>query len=132
MSPAPIKPVIDMAVLDSIDVVRVGRIESVLAIDGSDKLMKLQVNFGDHTRAIVAGIKLERENPRDIEGKQALCVQFDERTQEAACAAEENHADIDAFAALNSRNNADDGVIKRTERVHPVPPLRRLLQTPIG
>jgi tRNA-binding protein len=73
MSPAPIKPVIDMAVLDSIDV-RVGRIESVLAIDGSDKLMKLQVNFGDHTRAIVAGIKLERENPRDIEGKQALFV----------------------------------------------------------
>jgi tRNA-binding protein len=73
MSPTPIKPVIDMAVLDSIDV-RVGRIESVLAIDGSDKLMKLQVNFGDHTRTIVAGIKLERENPRDIEGKQALFV----------------------------------------------------------
>jgi tRNA-binding protein len=73
MSPAPIKPVIDTAVLDSIDV-RVGRIESVLAIDGSDKLMKLQVNFGDHMRTIVAGIKLERENPRDIAGKQALFV----------------------------------------------------------
>jgi tRNA-binding protein len=73
MSPAPIKPVIDMVVLDSIDV-RVGRIESVLAIDGSDKLMKLQVNFGDHTRTIVAGIKLERQNSRDIEGKQALFV----------------------------------------------------------
>ncbi len=73
MSPAPIKPLVDMAVLDVIDV-RVGKIESVLAIEGSDKLMKLQVNFGDHTRTIVAGLKLERENPREIEGRQALFV----------------------------------------------------------
>lgn len=73
MSPAPIKSLIDMTVLKKIDV-RVGRIESVSAIAGSDKLVKLHVNFGDHARTIVAALKLERENPREIEGKQALFV----------------------------------------------------------
>ena len=38
----------------------------------SEKLLKLIVNFGDHTRSILAGIKKERSNPREIEGKQAL------------------------------------------------------------
>jgi len=73
MSPAAVKPVIDMAILDSIDV-RVGRVESVSPIEASHKLVALRVNFGDHTRTIVAGLKLERENPREIEGKQALFV----------------------------------------------------------
>jgi tRNA-binding protein len=36
--------------------------------------MKLMVDFGDHTRSILAGIKQERENPQEIEGKQALFV----------------------------------------------------------
>jgi tRNA-binding protein len=36
--------------------------------------MKLTVNFGDHSRTILAGIKKERENPREIEGRQALFV----------------------------------------------------------
>jgi len=36
--------------------------------------MKLTVSFGDHTRSILAGIRKERENPREIEGKQALFV----------------------------------------------------------
>ena len=36
--------------------------------------MKLRVNFGDHTRTIVAGLKLERDNPQEIEGKQSLFV----------------------------------------------------------
>jgi len=36
--------------------------------------MKLTVNFGDHTRHILAGIKKERANPREIEGQQALFV----------------------------------------------------------
>jgi tRNA-binding protein len=67
----PIKPEIDMKVLQQIDV-RVGTIESVSDIEASDKLVKLQVNFGNHTRTIVAGLRLERENPREIEGKQAL------------------------------------------------------------
>jgi tRNA-binding EMAP/Myf-like protein len=37
-------------------------------------LVALSVNFGDHTRTIVAGLKQERANPREIEGKQALFV----------------------------------------------------------
>ena len=73
MSPAPIKPQIDLSVLEQVDV-RVGTIESVSAIEGATKLVKLRVSFGDHTRTIVAGLRLERENPREIEGKQSLFV----------------------------------------------------------
>jgi len=36
--------------------------------------MKLIVDFGDHTRSILAGIKQERENPKEIENKQTLFV----------------------------------------------------------
>lgn len=73
ITPAPIKPLIDSAALDRLDV-RVGTIESVAAIDGSDKLVAMRVGFGDHARTIVAGLKLERVNPREIEGRQALFV----------------------------------------------------------
>src|SRR5580704_8427008 len=71
--PAPVKALIELSVLDQVDV-RVGRIESVSAIEASDKLVALRVNFGDHKRTIVAGLKQERANPREIEGKQALFV----------------------------------------------------------
>ena len=70
---APIKPLIPLDVLDRIDV-RVGTIESVEDVKGSDKLVKLSVNFGDHKRTILVGMKLERSEPRQIEGKQALFV----------------------------------------------------------
>ena len=40
----------------------------------SDKLMKLTVDFGDHERSILAGIKRERENPREIRGRAGLRV----------------------------------------------------------
>jgi tRNA-binding protein len=40
----------------------------------SKKLVKLTVNFGDHVRGIVVGMKQERANPKEIEGKQALFV----------------------------------------------------------
>ena len=73
MSPAPVKPLIDPNLLEQIDI-RVGSIESVAAIESSNKLVMLRVNFGDHTRTIVAGLKLERANPREIEGSQALFV----------------------------------------------------------
>ena len=73
MTPAPIKPAITSEILDQIDI-RVGTIESVDDVAGSDKLCQLKVNFGDHRRTIVAGIRKERENPREIEGKQALFV----------------------------------------------------------
>lgn len=36
--------------------------------------MKLDVDFGDHRRTIVAGIKQERTDPKEIEGMQALFV----------------------------------------------------------
>jgi tRNA-binding protein len=71
--PAPVKRVISFADLDRIDV-RVGTILSVDEIAGSDKLLKLTVDFGDHRRSILAGMKQEREAPREIEGQQALFV----------------------------------------------------------
>ena len=40
----------------------------------SEKLVALEVSFGDHTRTVLVGMKRERANPRDIEGKQALFV----------------------------------------------------------
>jgi len=73
MTPAPIKPLISTQLLDQIDV-RVGTIESVSDVPGSDKLLQLRVRFGDHTRTILAGMKQERANPREIEGRQALFV----------------------------------------------------------
>ncbi len=72
-SPAPVKPIVPLAALEALDI-RVGTIESVEAIPRSEKLMKLTVNFGNHTRTILAGIRKERENPNEIEGKQALFV----------------------------------------------------------
>ena len=71
--PAAIKPPVSFADLDRIDV-RVGTIVSVDEVAGSDKLLKLIVDFGDHRRSILAGMKRERENPREIEGHQALFV----------------------------------------------------------
>ena len=72
-APAPIKPPIEMAELEKIDI-RAGTILSVEEVPNSDKLMKLVVSFGDHQRTIIAGMKQERENPKEIEGKQALFV----------------------------------------------------------
>jgi tRNA-binding protein len=71
--PAPIKPAISFAELDRIDV-RVGTIVAVEDVAGSDRLLKLAVDFGDHRRSILAGMKKEREDPREIEGRQALFV----------------------------------------------------------
>ena len=34
----------------------------------------MTVDFGDHTRTILTGMKQERENPKEIEGAQALFV----------------------------------------------------------
>jgi tRNA-binding protein len=68
---APVKPNVPMSALDALDI-RVGTIERVEEVPRSEKLMRLIVNFGDHSRVILAGIRKERENPREIEGKQAL------------------------------------------------------------
>ncbi|MFQ5979158.1 MAG: tRNA-binding protein [Candidatus Heimdallarchaeota archaeon] len=70
---APVKPLITTDLLDKLDV-RVGMIELVEDIPGSSKLVKLTVDFGDHKRSILAGMKQERQNPKEIENKQALFV----------------------------------------------------------
>jgi tRNA-binding protein len=62
-----------LEVLRKIDV-RVGTIERVEDVAGSDKLVRLKVNLGDHSRSILAGMKKERQNPKEIEGRQALFV----------------------------------------------------------
>jgi tRNA-binding protein len=72
-TPTPVKPTIQLADLEKIDV-RVGTILSVDEVENSDQLMRLTVSFGNHIRSIVAGIKQERSNPKEIEGKQALFV----------------------------------------------------------
>jgi len=59
--------------LDSIDI-RVGTITAVEEVPQSSKLMRLVVSFGDHTRSILAGIKKERQNPQELQGRQALFV----------------------------------------------------------
>jgi tRNA-binding protein len=71
--PAPIKPIVPLDQLERIDV-RVGTIERVEDLKGSEKLVKLTVDFGDHKRTILAGMNQEREHPQEIEGKQALFV----------------------------------------------------------
>ncbi len=73
MEPSPIKANISLEDLEKLDI-RVGTIVSVSDVENSKKLMKLSVEFGDHSRSILAGIRQERANPREIEGKQALFV----------------------------------------------------------
>jgi tRNA-binding protein len=72
-TPAPAKPVVPFSALEALDI-RVGTIERVEDIPRSERLLKLTVNFGNHSRTILAAMKQERENPREIEGKQALFV----------------------------------------------------------
>jgi len=73
MKPAPIKPTITLEELAKVDI-RLGTILSVADVPDADKLVQLRVSFGDHERTIVCGMKAERANPREIEGKQALFV----------------------------------------------------------
>ena len=70
---SPVKPSIPLEVLDRIDI-RVGMIELVEDIPRSEKLVRLTVDFGDHKRRIIVGMKQERSNQREIEGRQALFV----------------------------------------------------------
>lgn len=73
-TPAPIKPEISYGDLQKLDI-RVGTIELVEDVEKSDKLVRLTVDFGDHKRNILVGMKQEREDPKaEIEGKQALFV----------------------------------------------------------
>jgi methionine--tRNA ligase beta chain len=70
---APPKPLIDAAALDALDI-RVGTVVAVTDVATSRKLVKLTVDFGAFRRQILAGLRNERANPREIEGRQALFV----------------------------------------------------------
>lgn len=71
--PAPIKPLITYDEFSKLDI-RVGTIEAVEDVTGADTLVRLVVNFGDHKRNILAGIKKERTNPEALVGSQSLFV----------------------------------------------------------
>lgn len=73
MTPAPIKPLVPREALEALDI-RVGTIILVEDVPKSSKLVRLTVDFGDHKRRILAGLKKERANPREIEGRQTLFV----------------------------------------------------------
>ena len=70
---APVKPTISIEILNKIDI-RVGTMQLFEDIPGSEKLVWLTVDFGDHKRRILARMKRERSNPREVQGNQALFV----------------------------------------------------------
>ena len=70
---ASVKPTISLDILNSIDI-RVGTIELVEDLPNSEKLVRLIVDFGDHKRRVLAGMKRERFDPKEVQGKQALFV----------------------------------------------------------
>jgi tRNA-binding protein len=72
-TPAAVKPMVSLVDVEKLDV-RVGTILSVDDVPNSNKLLKLTVDFGDHTRIILAGMKAERSNPQEIVGRQTLFV----------------------------------------------------------
>jgi methionine--tRNA ligase beta chain len=72
-SAAPVKPPIVIDDLDRIDI-RVGGIVSAEEVFGSNKLVRLTVDFGDHKRRILAGMRAERPDLSELTGKQALFV----------------------------------------------------------
>ena len=73
MQPAPLKPIVPFESVQQLDI-RVGTIERVEDITESRKLVKLVVDFGDHQRSILVGMKQERDDPTEIQGMQALFV----------------------------------------------------------
>jgi methionine--tRNA ligase beta chain len=73
MTPAPVKPTVPFSALEALDI-RVGTIERIEDVSHSAKLLCLTVNFGDHSRRILAGLKKERVNPAELVGQQALFV----------------------------------------------------------
>ena len=68
---APIKPTIEFDDFAKLDI-RLGTINKVEDVEDSKKLVCLTVSFGDRERTILAGMKQERDDPREIEGRQAL------------------------------------------------------------
>jgi len=73
MTPAPVKPTVGLSALEALDI-RAGTIERVEDVPKSTNLVRLVVSFGDHKRTVLAGMKQERANPAEIQGRQALFV----------------------------------------------------------
>ena len=73
MVPAAIKPTVTRQALEAVDI-RVGTIVRVEDIPKAAKLVRLIVDFGDHHRRIIAGLKQERADVRELENRQALFV----------------------------------------------------------
>lgn len=73
MTPARVKATVSFAVLEQIDI-RVGTIVAVGELPRSKKLARLHVDFGDHSRVILAGLKQERPDLSALIGRQALFV----------------------------------------------------------
>lgn len=69
----PLKPEITIKDLEKLDI-RIGTITEVSDIKESDKLVVLDVDFGDFTRKIIVGMKKERKDPTEVKGMQALFV----------------------------------------------------------
>ena len=69
----PVKPPISAGDLDRIDV-RVGGILAAEEVAGSTKLVRLTVDFGDHVRRILSGMRAERPDLGGLVGRQALFV----------------------------------------------------------
>ena len=69
----PVKSTVSYADFAKLDI-RVGKIEKVEGVEGSEKLVRLTVDFGDFKRKILVGMKKERENPQEIVGLQTLFV----------------------------------------------------------
>jgi methionine--tRNA ligase beta chain len=68
---AAIKPTISKELLDRIDI-RVGTIRSVSDLPSSKKLVRLIVDIGGREIRVLAALRGERENPAELEGRQAL------------------------------------------------------------
>ena len=62
----PIKPAVGHEALEALDI-RVGTIVAVEDVPKAAKHVRLIVNFGDHQRRILAGMKKERHDPRETE-----------------------------------------------------------------
>ena len=67
------KATVTIDVVEALDV-RVGTITQVSDVAGSNKLVRLAVDFGDQQRQVLVGMKQERANPSEIRGLQALFI----------------------------------------------------------
>ncbi len=73
MTPAAVKPQVPRQALEALDI-RVGTIVLVEDLPRSRKLVRLTVDFGDHRRRILAGLKEERADLNELAGRQSLFV----------------------------------------------------------